>query len=168
MNSTDSSFSISINKFLSHFSAAHALILAQYEEGLHGHNYNVEVVIEGKIDRDGILIDFVYLETLVNHITAEWDHYVLIPSKNDYLKIRKQGPNLELEYGDRFYSIPEDEIRILDCTNVTTESVSRLLGEILHDRLKNEVFWTNIYAITVSVWETPKYKATFNISTKNK
>jgi len=100
-------------------------------------------------------------------ITAEWDHYVLIPSKNDHLKIRKQGQNLELEYGNRIYSIPEDEIKILDCTNVTTESLSRLLGEILHHHLKKEDFWTNIKTINVSVWETPKYKATFSISTKN-
>jgi 6-pyruvoyltetrahydropterin/6-carboxytetrahydropterin synthase len=167
LNPKDSSISITIDKISAHFSAAHALISPQYEEGLHGHNYNVEVTIEGKIDHDGILIDYVFLEKLLNQIIAEWDHYVLIPSRNDYLKIRKKGLNLELDYGDRFYSIPENEIRILDCINVTTESVSRIIGEILYERLKKEDFWVKIRTLNVCVWETPKYKATFSINTKN-
>ncbi|MFX0183908.1 MAG: 6-pyruvoyl tetrahydropterin synthase family protein [Candidatus Hodarchaeota archaeon] len=163
MHREEDNISVSIDRVSSHFSASHALISNQYNEGLHGHNYLVEVEIEGKEDHEEMLIDFIYLDNLLRQITSKFDHYVLIPSKNNLLNITKNADNLEIRYGDRFYSIPEKEIKTLECINVTAESLARLLGEDLSIYLRNEQNWNRIKSIKVCVWETLYYRATYTI-----
>ncbi|MFX0014625.1 MAG: 6-pyruvoyl tetrahydropterin synthase family protein [Promethearchaeota archaeon] len=157
------SSSVAIDKLSVHFSASHALILDHYEEGLHGHNYLVEMEIEGIPDNNDLIIDFIFLEKLLIQIVTEWDHYVLIPSKNKNMKMRKNKENMEIIYGERFYSIPRAEIQLLSCTNVTTEALTRLLGEKIEEKLRKEIFWERIGAITISIWETPIYWASYTI-----
>lgn len=163
MNLEETSISVALDKVSAHFSASHALISDDYEEGLHGHNYQVEVEVKGKIDDNNIIIDFVFLENLLSEILTTWDHYVLIPSKNRYLEINENKDNLDLKYGDRYYSIPKTEIKLLNCTNVTTEALARLLGERIRLNLKKEIFWDRIRAIKITIWETSFYRATYTI-----
>lgn len=164
MNLKEPSTSVALDKVSAHFSASHALVSDDYEEGLHGHNYQVEVKVKGKIDDNSIIIDFIFLENLLSEILTTWDHYVLIPSKNEYLEIHENKDNLDLKYGDRYYSIPRSEIKFLNCTNVTTEELARLLGEKIQSNLKKESFWPRIRAIKITVWETSYYRATYTIA----
>ncbi len=163
MNQNHSSSSVAIDKISAHFSAAHFLISDHYEEGLHGHNYLVGIKVKGSMDIFDVIIDFVFLENLLSEVLLEWDHFVLIPSKNKHVKIHENKDNLEINYRKRFYSIPKEEVKILDCTNVTTETLARLLGEKLRTRLKKEIFWGRIQAITATIWETSYYRANYTI-----
>jgi 6-pyruvoyltetrahydropterin/6-carboxytetrahydropterin synthase len=58
------------------FAAAH--FLTQYHgkcENLHGHNYVLHVTVEGPIRKDGLVIDFVEIKSLVKtHILSKLDH----------------------------------------------------------------------------------------------
>lgn len=62
-----------------HFSSAH--YLRNYEgkcEHLHGHNWKVEVVLEGyKLDKSGMLIDFGILKRHLKEILSVLDHKCL-------------------------------------------------------------------------------------------
>ncbi|MCS7280293.1 MAG: 6-carboxytetrahydropterin synthase [Desulfobacterota bacterium] len=60
------------------FSAAHRLsgIAGKCEE-LHGHNYVVEVFVEGENLKDGLLIDFRELKVALRDILLELDHKYL-------------------------------------------------------------------------------------------
>ncbi len=157
------STSVAIDKIAAHFSASHALISCGIEEGLHGHNYHVAIELEGKTDTNEIMIDFVYLEKLLNSILSEWDHYVLLPSNNSNIKMVEHENNLDIEYGVRFYSIPKNEVRLLECSNVTTEALARILGEKIQAKLKLEQFWPRIEKFNITVWETSCYRATCSI-----
>ena len=61
------------------FAAAHNL--CDYHgkcEDLHGHNYKVRVVLEGKeLDSTGLLYDFVYLKRVIQHVIRSLDHKYL-------------------------------------------------------------------------------------------
>lgn len=62
------------------FEAAHQL--AHLPEGhkckrLHGHNYRVEVAVEGPVDERGFVMDYAELEALVDPLIAEIDHRFL-------------------------------------------------------------------------------------------
>lgn len=47
-----------------HFSAAHAITMSGVVEPLHGHDWHVTAVVEGeKLDADGLLVDFHWLQT---------------------------------------------------------------------------------------------------------
>lgn len=157
------SISVAIDKIAAHFSASHALISDDIEEGLHGHNYQVGIEIEGKPDSDDIIIDFLYLDKMLNNLLSEWDHYVLLPLNNPNMEINVREKNLDIEYGIRFYSIPNDEVKVLDCTNVTTEALTRLLGEKVQNQLKEKEFWQRIERINITIWETSCYRATCSI-----
>ena len=155
--------SIAIDKTSCEFSASHAVISKGFVEGIHGHNYLAEVEIRGTVDSDEIIIDFIFLDKLLQTLTSEWDHYVLLPNQNPHLKIKKNGENLELQYGERLYSIPEAEIKFLPCANVTTEALARVLGENIKTELKKENFWSRLKVIKTTIWETSSYNATYTI-----
>ena len=167
MNLEETSTSVALDRISAHFSASHALISDDYEEGLHGHNYEVEIEVYGKTDENNIIIDFIFLENLLSEILTAWDHYVLIPSKNTRLEIKENKDNFDLKYGDRYYSIPQTDVKLLDCTNVTTEVLARLLGEKIQLNLKEEIFWDRILSIKITVWETPHYRASYTLTSSH-
>lgn len=57
------------------FSAAHAIVMAGEREPLHGHDWRVTVVIEGRqLDDDGLLMDFHALEKALGEVTRPFHH----------------------------------------------------------------------------------------------
>jgi 6-pyruvoyltetrahydropterin/6-carboxytetrahydropterin synthase len=69
------------------FEMAHALV--DYNgacKNIHGHSYVLEVTLKGKIKKDGFVIDFKELKTIVNkNIVNQLDHALLL-SKKSYEK----------------------------------------------------------------------------------
>ena len=63
-------------KIESHFSSAHHLLNYKGEcENQHGHNWKVEVYVQGiELDKSNILIDFKVLKKKVNEIVKYLDH----------------------------------------------------------------------------------------------
>ena len=49
-------------------------------ERLHGHNYRVAVEVEGPLDKNEYVIDFIALRDEFKTITDELDHHVLLPT----------------------------------------------------------------------------------------
>ena len=65
-------------KVLTHFAAAHQLQVARKCENLHGHNWKVEVCVEGdRLDDSGVLMDFGVIKRRVKDIMKELDHKFL-------------------------------------------------------------------------------------------
>lgn len=156
---------ISLTKASSHFNASHLVLTQNYEEGIHGHNYHVEVEVRGVIDETGMVIDFIHLDRLVHNIIGSWDHYTLLPNKNPNVRISENGPNLDLSFGSRSYSIPRNEIKLLDCNNVTAEHLTRLIALKLCDEFK-KYHIIAVERIIVRIWETAIYQATFSTDYK--
>jgi 6-pyruvoyltetrahydropterin/6-carboxytetrahydropterin synthase len=68
-------FKVTITKS---FSAAHALKIGGKCEDLHGHNFKVDVTVEGlKLNPEGILIDFRDLKRWTVEVLDELDHKYL-------------------------------------------------------------------------------------------
>jgi len=76
-----------------HFSAAHNL--RNYKgkcENLHGHNYRVQVYIRGeKLDKSGLLADFVELKKALKKVLDKLDHQYL----NEVPPFTKLNPTAE-------------------------------------------------------------------------
>ncbi|HCJ67350.1 MAG TPA: 6-carboxytetrahydropterin synthase QueD [Elusimicrobia bacterium] len=76
-----------------HFSAAHNL--RNYKgkcENLHGHNYRVQVFIRGeKLDKNGLLADFVELKKALKKVLDKLDHQYL----NEVPPFTKLNPTAE-------------------------------------------------------------------------
>jgi 6-pyruvoyltetrahydropterin/6-carboxytetrahydropterin synthase len=78
---------------LSHFSAAHRLrSLHGRCEGLHGHNWKIEVcVTSGRLGKEGVVIDFGVLKEQLAQTLKELDHTYL----NDLSYFAKREPSSE-------------------------------------------------------------------------
>jgi 6-pyruvoyltetrahydropterin/6-carboxytetrahydropterin synthase len=77
----------------SHFSSAHRLRGYHGKcENLHGHNWNVEVTIRGgKLNPQGMIIDFDELKKVINSVLEEYDHKYL----NELPDFRRLNPTTE-------------------------------------------------------------------------
>lgn len=66
-------------KIVTRFAAAHQLtMVAQKCENLHGHNWKIEVCVEGeKLDEGGIVMDFGIIKKNVREIIETLDHKFL-------------------------------------------------------------------------------------------
>jgi 6-pyruvoyltetrahydropterin/6-carboxytetrahydropterin synthase len=75
------------------FAAGHAL--REYKgkcENVHGHNYRVQVTVEGEqLNRIGLLVDFVELKRVVREIIAYLDHQFI----NDLEPFTRINPSAE-------------------------------------------------------------------------
>ena len=75
------------------FAAGHALRNYRGKcENVHGHNYRVEVTLEGeRLDDTGLLVDFVELKRVVHSVLDRMDHQWL----NDWPPFDKLNPSAE-------------------------------------------------------------------------
>jgi 6-pyruvoyltetrahydropterin/6-carboxytetrahydropterin synthase len=80
-------------KILSHFSGAHRLRNLHGKcEGLHGHNWKVEVSVAARrLNKEGIVMDFQLLKKKVEKILTSLDHTFL----NDLPYFSKREPSSE-------------------------------------------------------------------------
>src|SRR5688500_9555791 len=82
------SYSVRLDKEHHVFSAAHFITFNENVcERLHGHNYRVAVEVEGPLDQNQYVIDFIALRDELKSITDELDHRMLLPTGHPLLLV---------------------------------------------------------------------------------
>ena len=100
-------------------------------ERLHGHNYRAAVEVEGDLDENHYVFDFIALRDLTRAIVDELDHRMLLPAESASIRLEEDGPNWRVRYRDRHWSFPRDECAVLPLANTTAE----LLADYIAGRL---------------------------------
>jgi len=107
-------------------------------ERLHGHNYRATVEVEGELDANHYVFDFVALKHRTKAITDELDHRMMLPTRNPYIAV-EQGPrSVRVRYGDREWLFPRDDCVLLPVENTTAELLARYIAGRLADDLKRQ------------------------------
>jgi len=77
----------------SNFSSAHQLRHYRGKcENLHGHNWNIEVILLSEsLDKTGMAIDFHEAESIISKVISKFDHAYL----NDLKEFKKDNPTTE-------------------------------------------------------------------------
>ncbi len=123
-------FGIRIYKEYFNFAAAHFLIFEDgTREELHGHNYQVQMMIEGMLGGDkDIFIDFLHIKPIVKAICDSIDHRTIFPDSNPYITVKSDGGSVEAVYhdGDRWV-IPSRDVVILPIPNTSAERLAQYL-----------------------------------------
>ncbi len=101
-------------------------------ERIHGHNYRTAVEVEGDLDSNHYVVDFIALKDMTRAITDELDHRMLLPTGNALIRVRDEGPNVRVSYRERYWSFPRDECVLLPIANTTAE----LLADYIAGRLR--------------------------------
>jgi 6-pyruvoyltetrahydropterin/6-carboxytetrahydropterin synthase len=148
------SYKVSVEKDYLIFAAGHFITYGDQCEALHGHNYRVRVELEGELDENAYVFDFVTLKRIMRGLVDELDHRMLLPTRNPHLHLTEEGAGLRVEYRDRerVYLFPREDVVLLDLPNTTAEMLARHLTRRLRDELRERQV-DNITAIVMAVEE---------------
>ncbi len=132
------------------FSSAH--IIPEYEKcgRLHGHTYAVHIKISGELDKNGIILDFSLLKSILRDITCELDHKVLIPEKSKSIKIVKEKKTVKIKSLENNYIFPLSDCIFLPISSTSAENLS---SYILDKILKKISLPNNVDGIEIGVDE---------------
>jgi 6-pyruvoyltetrahydropterin/6-carboxytetrahydropterin synthase len=107
-------------------------------ERLHGHNYRTAVEIEGDLDENCYVLDFIALKHRTKAITDELDHRMLLPTRNSLISVEAGAKGVHVRYRDREWLFPRDDCVLLPIENTTTELLGRYIGQRLLEELRKQ------------------------------
>ncbi len=148
------SYKVIINESKVKFSAAHFLKEHYKCSRLHGHNYYVSVEISDKLDNNYFVVDFMELSKKLKAIIEPMDHYILIPTESEDIKINEVQDSVEILTPTKRYVFPRSDVCFLPLPATTSE----LLAKHIHDKLK-EIYKNK--KILVKVGETKSSLASY-------
>jgi 6-pyruvoyltetrahydropterin/6-carboxytetrahydropterin synthase len=118
------------------FSAGHFITFNGNEcERLHGHNWRVAVEVEGPLDENFYVVDFIALRDATQGIVNDLDHRMLLPTKHRAIHVSATDREVEAKFEDRRWVFPRGDCVLLPIENTTTELIARWIGERLIERL---------------------------------
>jgi 6-pyruvoyltetrahydropterin/6-carboxytetrahydropterin synthase len=133
------------------FSAAHFLIFDEKSaERLHGHNYQIRVEIgipdQEAVKATGFFVDFNVFKKFIKSALDRWDEMVILPKEHPDMKFSTKGAVLEVNFRERFYAFPANEVVLLPITNTSVEQLSRLLAEdFMNEFRRHKVSFVSVY-----------------------
>src|SRR5438874_2403155 len=130
-------FSVRVSKDCLVFCSGHFI---SYEgdkcERLHGHNYRAAVEVEGGLDENHYVFDFIALKKRTRAITDELDHRMLLPTRNPLITVEAGPRSVRVRYGEREWVFPRDDCVLLPIANTTAELLARYIGQRLLEDLR--------------------------------
>jgi 6-pyruvoyltetrahydropterin/6-carboxytetrahydropterin synthase len=128
------SYFVRLEKEQHTFSAAHFITFNRDVcERLHGHNYRVAVEVEGPLDENQYVIDFIALRDELKTITDELDHHVLLPTSHSLIRVTATEQQVEAVFipDGRRWLFPRGDCILLPVSNTTAELLARYIGQRL-------------------------------------
>ncbi|TWU17723.1 6-carboxy-5,6,7,8-tetrahydropterin synthase [Novipirellula galeiformis] len=123
-------FRVDVSKEQFVFSAAHFITFAgDICERLHGHNYAVRASVEGPLDENRYVVDFIALRDAVLAETSQLDHHVILPASHAEIKITSDAKETTATFRDRRWVFPNEDCVILPVVNTTAEEIARVIAE---------------------------------------
>ena len=105
-------------------------------ERLHGHNYRATVEIEGDLDENQYVFDFIALKHLTKALTDELDHRMMLATQNPFIQLETDAHRVRVRYRDREWVFPRDDCVLLPIENTTAELLARYIAHRLLDDLQ--------------------------------
>ena len=132
-------FRVDVTKQQFVFSAAHFITFAgDICERLHGHNYKVRASVEGPLDQNRYVVDFIALRDAVLEETSQLDHHVVLPQNHDEIKVVVGERETTATFRDRRWIFPKEDCVILPVVNTTAEEMARVIGERVIERTRDQ------------------------------
>jgi 6-pyruvoyltetrahydropterin/6-carboxytetrahydropterin synthase len=105
-------------------------------ERLHGHNYRAAVEVEGALDANFYVFDFIALKNRAKAIIDELDHRMLLPTGSKLISVDVTERNVRVRYREREWVFPREDCVLLPLENTTAELLARYVAERLAVDLK--------------------------------
>ena len=156
-------FSIRVSKDYFLFCCAHFITYDGDEcERLHGHNYRVAVEVEGPLDPNRYVFDFVAIKRRTQSIVDELDHHMLLATENPRLPVSDGGDNFVVRFDRKTWSFPKEDCVLLPIGNTTAELLAQWFAGRLSDELSRQYAFAPT-RLRVEVEEATGQSAAFEI-----
>jgi 6-pyruvoyltetrahydropterin/6-carboxytetrahydropterin synthase len=129
-------------------------------EKLHGHNYRAAVEVEGSLDENYYVFDFIALKHRTKEITDELDHFMMLATRNPLIRVEESPQQVRVQYRDREWVFPRGDCVLLPIENTTAELLARYIGQRLLESLTRQHGYTPA-VLRVEVEENIGQSATF-------
>ncbi len=129
------SYRVRIAKAEHVFSAAHFITFDDNCERLHGHNYHLSAEVDGPLDANHLVIDFLLVRAKLREITTELDHYMLLPTGHPQILVEDNGHEVTATFANRRWVFPSGDCRLLPVPNTTAELLAAYIGQRLFTAL---------------------------------
>lgn len=130
-------YQVRVSKDYLVFSSGHFI---SYEgdkcERLHGHNYRARIEVEGPLDENYYVFDFIALKQRAKAITDELDHRMMLPTRNRVILLDESPKRIQVRYKDREWVFPRDDCVLLPIENTTAELLARYISGRLREDLE--------------------------------
>src|SRR3954466_5004462 len=107
-------------------------------ERLHGHNYRAAVAVEGPLDANHYVFDFIALKNRTKAIVDELDHRMMLATRNPFIRVEEGPRGVRVTYKEREWLFPRDDCVLLPVENTTAELLARYIGQRLLADLQKE------------------------------
>ncbi len=135
----DERYTVRVRKTELIFSAAHFITFnGNICERLHGHNYGVTVEVDGPLDENQYVVDFIALRDVMREIVAELDHRMLLPTRHPKIKVTADEREVMVTFDDRRWIFPLGDCLLLPLEQTTAELLARHIGHELLERLEKK------------------------------
>jgi len=122
------------------FSAAHFITFAgDICECLHGHNYGVKAEVEGPLDQNQYVVDFIAFRDNLAEIVKQLDHHVLLPTEHPMIRVQCEDSEVLVNFRQKRWVFPREDCMLLPIGNTTAEQIAWWMAEELKSRLKLKV-----------------------------
>ena len=119
------------------FSAAHFITYdGDVCEPLHGHNYHVAAEVQGPLDENHYVVDFIALRDALQELVDRLDHCMLLPTEHATIRVIEEGAEVTVTHGNRRWVFPRQDCVLLPVPNTTAEQLARHIGSQLLDALQ--------------------------------
>jgi 6-pyruvoyltetrahydropterin/6-carboxytetrahydropterin synthase len=153
-----SNFKVHVSKDYLIFCAAHFITYEGESEPLHGHNYRVSVTVEGGLQSDEYVFNFVTLKRLMRALVDQLDHRTLLPENNPHFHITREKGEVTVAVENRRYVLPESDVLMLPLSNTTAEKLAEYLAKQLRLKIGNTA---NLMACEMEVSEVEGQSAIY-------
>ena len=118
------------------FSAAHFITFAgDICERLHGHNYHVYCEVEGPLDENRYVVDFIALRDALQTIVDRLDHHMILPTSHPTIQVLERPAvdggdegEVVVTHGRRRWVFPRNDCILLPMQNTTAELLARYIA----------------------------------------
>lgn len=118
------------------FSSAHFITFAgDICECLHGHNYGLRAEVEGQLDENRYVIDFIAFRESLAQLVKQLDHHMLLATKHPMITVEEGSEEITVRFRQKRWVFPREDCMLLPIANTTAEEIAWWIATQLRERL---------------------------------
>ncbi len=122
------------------FSSAHFITFAgDICECLHGHNYGLRAEVEGSLDENRYVIDFIAFRDALSELVKQLDHHMLLPTMHPMIHVDEQIDEVTVRFRKKRWVFPREDCMLLPIANTTAEEIAWWIATQLKKELYSQI-----------------------------